>query len=86
VDPDRFGAARRVRGLSPPPALKLSAADRLSRLGPIWAPILSQSETIGAQKEESGRDRRPAALLASNPPSAERVFNPRGCPVHDPAR
>ena len=29
---------------------------------------------------------RPAALLDSNPPSTERVFNPSGCPVHDAAR
>jgi hypothetical protein len=28
---------------------------------------------------------RPVALLESAPASIERVFNPSGCPVHDPA-
>jgi hypothetical protein len=28
---------------------------------------------------------RPAALLESAPPTETRVFNPTGCPVHDPA-
>ena len=28
---------------------------------------------------------RPAGLLGSSPSSTTRVFNPEGCPVHDPA-
>lgn len=29
---------------------------------------------------------RPASRLDDHPPSTTRVFNPAGCPVHDPAR
>ena len=28
---------------------------------------------------------RPARALAANPPTAERTFDPAGCPAHDPA-
>lgn len=31
------------------------------------------------------RPSRPDVLLADNPPTTERVFNPHNCPVHNPA-
>lgn len=47
------------------------------------------AERLGACPNCGGellrRPRRPAAKLAANPPSSERIFKPQGCAQHQPA-